>query len=79
MTAATSISINEIKSGDQFASAPSNGAVATGGTITKIGPVNIEFALSCVGQSQVAGACLPKANLVGGCILREGKLFEVIE
>ncbi|MDR8093109.1 hypothetical protein KPB05_37265 [Burkholderia gladioli] len=79
MTVENSISVNEIKLGDRFASVRRDGTAATGGTITKVGPVDIEFSLSYMGRIRVEGVRLPKANLVGGCVLREGKLFEVIE
>lgn len=73
------LTLKEIRKGDQFASVPANNIAATGGTITKIGRINIEFSGLYMGRIAQDGIKLPKANLIGGAILRDGKLFNVTD
>lgn len=79
MSEVLTLSLKEIKTGDKFASVPANNIAGTGGTITKVGRVNIEFSALYMGRIPQDGIKLPKANLIGGAIVRDGKLFSVTE
>jgi len=75
--AAIPISIANIKAGDRFQSVKYGNTAPTGGVIEKVGPANIVFGGEYMGNP-ISGVKLPRAALVGGKIVRDGVVYDVV-
>lgn len=75
--AAIPISIANIKAGDRFQSVKYGNTAPTGGVIEKVGPANITFGGEYMGNP-ISGVKLPRAALVGGKIVRDGVVYDVV-
>ncbi len=75
--AAIPISIANIKAGDRFQSVKYGNTAPTGGVIEKVGPANITFGGQYMGNP-ISGVKLPRAALVGGKIVRDGVVYDVV-
>jgi hypothetical protein len=73
------ITLKEVKIGDEFNSVQYGKICPTGGTISKIGRVNLEFSGLYMGRHLVTGIKLPKQSLVGGLVKRSGVLYNVTQ
>jgi hypothetical protein len=70
------IGISEIRAGDEFVSVETKTCAATGGTIEKIGRVNVIFGGDYMGH-KTTGIKLPRVNLIGGTLRRDGVLYSI--
>jgi hypothetical protein len=78
MERSNNMRLKDVKVGDKFQSVVYGRICKVTGTITKIGTVNIQFSSDYMGRT-LEGIKIPKRALVGGYVVREDTLFDVIE